>query len=100
MREHNNYCDEHNSIASELVMEGPCGCSLLLAYTVTGTWSPASHCQYMALQEQAVALRMFYRRDICIPVFLALNKVKVGRYEDSDSKSGVGVSTQARQTAT
>ena len=40
----------------------------------------------MALAEHAVALRMFYRRDICIPVFLALNKVGVGQYEDSDFK--------------
>ena len=38
-----------------------------------------------------IALRMFYSRDICIPVFVALNKIGVGQYEDSDSKPGVGV---------
>ena len=54
----------------------------------------------MALAEHALALGMFYRRDICIQMFLALNKVGVGQYKDSDSKPGVGVSTQARKTAT
>ena len=37
---------------------------------------------------------------IKISVFLALMKVGVGQYEDSDSKPGVRVSTQTRQTAT
>ena len=54
----------------------------------------------MALAKHAVALRMFYRRDICIQMFLALNKVGAGQYKDSDSKPGVGISTQARKTAT
>ena len=35
----------------------------------------------------------------CCSVFLALKKVVVRQYEDSDSKPGVGVSTQARLPA-
>ena len=42
-------------------------------------------------------------RKICVPlpftVFLALKKVGVRQYEDSDSKPGVGVRTQAQLPA-
>ena len=38
---------------------------------------------------------VFFRR-LHAPVFLAMEKVGVRQYKDSDSKPGVGVSTQVR----